>query len=336
MVKNNKLNKKTRCFQQKKGLERNVIIVMILVVITLGFLVFLLIKVGIDKMPDEEACHEAVIYRGTISNAMKHGGDAGQILDQKAVDMISLKCREKNVVIKSGDRLEVKKEIADEMARCWAMLGEGKINFFGNPLWEEGQRCIVCSKIKFEGEAAKVDKIGGDEFSIYLAENNIPEKQITYSDFLAGASEHLQYQKLEKDPNNKNIANSIDTSAMEGYSVVYTMWTKENWQKTLLSNFAGVAVGVAVPLVACHAVGAVVGSLTFGAGFLINVACMVGAGYAGAYIGSQVNEGVNALDDVINGPEDFVGGIYLVKYNSEGLSSVGGGTPCTSFDSIAE
>ena len=84
------------------------------------------------------------------------------------------------------------------MARCWAMLGEGKVNFFGKSLLTDEQRCILCSKIKFKGEAAKVDKISSIEFVDFISNNNMEGKKITYSDFFAGASEHLQYQKVEQ------------------------------------------------------------------------------------------------------------------------------------------
>ncbi|MBW2992762.1 hypothetical protein KY345_06105 [Candidatus Woesearchaeota archaeon] len=89
------------------------------------------------------------------------------------------------------------KEIAEEMRGCWEKLGEGQLNLFnawyGNLLetpWEIilpkdtiPTTCVICARIKFD---ENIQENYPDVTSIneWLKINTVPQKAITYYDFL--------------------------------------------------------------------------------------------------------------------------------------------------------
>ena len=82
------------------------------------------------------------------------------------------------------------KVIADEMAECWWMFGEGKIDYGGfweslkeKLPWQEGH-CAICSVVKFDKKISnEISKISYEEFYNYLDQTNKDETQ-TYLKYL--------------------------------------------------------------------------------------------------------------------------------------------------------
>lgn len=71
--------------------------------------------------------------------------------------LTSAKCKRQELLIKKKDIIgkddlidqdKAHKIIADEMAKCWYMVGAGKVDPFSN--WKKGSYCFACSQIRFD------------------------------------------------------------------------------------------------------------------------------------------------------------------------------------------
>lgn len=243
---------KSRRFS-KKALEKKYVVLMIIALITIALIVLLFINLKNSQRFDRDACHEAVVYRGTINEALDNDLEIGKIIVDRAVQAIRLSCKTDEITISTTDKEEIKKQIADEMTSCWAMLGEGKVNFFGRG-WSDENRCVFCSKIKFSDKVKKnVDEI--NDLSTFMLETRMPGKDITYTDFLAGSEEHIPYKKVEgfdvAAPKEKTLSlddletseePDIDVSPIspgggKDYVVVYRLWQTDK----LLAVAGGIA-----------------------------------------------------------------------------------------------
>lgn len=233
----------------KKGIERKYLVLFFIAIISLVIILYVIVYMKNSQNFSKEACHEAVIYRGTIYEVAEHGTlEYGKALEQEAVSAIHLKCQTEDVLIDTSSKEEIKRKMADEMAACWAMLGEGKVNFFGRG-WNDESRCVVCSKISFSGSAKNSENI--DNFLEYLAGTNMPDKDITYADFFMGNKEHVALKKdtslstslqetekpLNTNPDDSNFyrdnlqmaMTDIEPSTGKKYAVVFELWDSSKW-----------------------------------------------------------------------------------------------------------
>jgi hypothetical protein len=223
----------------KKALERKYLIWGVIGVLVLFLAVVLIVRAINSMSPGDQACHETVVYRGTAYEVSENI-EPLKVIEQEAMKSAKLACKTNEVTIDSDNPEEIKREFADEIARCWAMLGEGKVNFFGRG-WNDETRCVICTKINFSEKSKSVGEIR--DFGEYMAKTPVPGKEdtgITYTDFLAGAKEHLQQKDIQegvKQQDEKNInpdealfGNSIvensviNPSSGNKYVIVYTLW----------------------------------------------------------------------------------------------------------------
>src|SRR3989344_2415783 len=214
--------------KEKKGtLSATMIVGIILLVIGFGILLIFMYNFYWVQDIDRTVCHESAIYKATLPD----------ILDVK--EYIPLKCHTRKVCIgqksawvpgflkkaKCDDEFkgekytnvwvssnEDKREkqinqfLAREMAECWEMLGEGKIQLFkrefardeesGLPTWET-KRCVICTRISFDEELKKeLGEIKG--LGDYLIRHKVPNSDESYWEFLSSGMDSEGYT-LEND-----------------------------------------------------------------------------------------------------------------------------------------
>ncbi len=149
-----------------------------------------------EKEISREACHESVIVRGTLPDTFEFK------------NLPSLNCQTKRICI--TDKLfgkgdcgytssdnpetirvssiaekqdkEINKIFAREMADCWAMMGEGKLQIFTRNTITK-KRCSICTIISFDDDLRKKrDVIYG--LGDYLMTKQVPGKEQSYALFL--------------------------------------------------------------------------------------------------------------------------------------------------------
>jgi len=189
---------KFKNFVGRRGeLTTQQIVVLIILIVSFGVLLFLIFRLNFQEISDKEICHNSVVLKG--KSILKTG-----VLD----------CRTSYVCISGGGKCEgisatitrdinikgtpeeVKNRImdvlADEMADCWWMFGEGKVDYLG--INAEGAavgnvNCALCSIIAFDKNIREDEEIAEiisyEDFYNYL---RLKEKDSgkTYLSYLYG------------------------------------------------------------------------------------------------------------------------------------------------------
>ena len=171
--------------KNKKGELTTQQIVMLIILIT-SFIVilFFIFRLDLGKTTEKEICHNSVIMRGNsilgkTSPPLKCYRSYVCITEDGSCE--SMTNPEIKEVETKDDIYEV---LAEEMAECWWMFGEGKINYVGEDMFSK-LYCSICSQIAFDDSSVKIfptGEIKKEEFYIYLNNNNYSEdeKYLTY------------------------------------------------------------------------------------------------------------------------------------------------------------
>ncbi len=244
------------------------IVILIILVASFAVLLFFLFRLNLGSETEKEICHNSVVTRGSA------------VVPTEAVP---LDCQRSYICI-SGDgsceemtkpsvkKVKTKEEIydvlANELADCWWVFGEGKINYVGEDIIP-GMYCSICSQIAFDDslneiiESGELDK---EEFYQYMNLKNMTGNDETY----------LEYLGLE------NYYENLDREfGMIDFDKQYYVLTGMNSD---VSTWGYVAVGAAV-------VGGIAfAPFTFGgsAGFVAGTLLAVGGGTAGYFVAPVV------------------------------------------------
>ena len=145
------------------------IVLLIILIASFSIILFFFFKLNLGEETQKTICRNSVILKGSVVSSLSGG---------------SLDCRTNYLCISGGGKCEginptetvkvdpdnkneVLKAIADEMADCWWMFGEGKIDYEGED-WS-GYHCAICSIIKFDNSIQnEISEINYQELYSYL------------------------------------------------------------------------------------------------------------------------------------------------------------------------
>ena len=176
--------------KNKKGeLTSQQIVILIILVASFAVLLYFLMQLGLGKQTESEVCHNSVVMRGSSVTP---------------TEVVPLDCQRKYVCVTADgscekmtkpikEKVKTKEEVyevlAKEMADCWWMFGEGKVNYMGKD-FTENLYCSICSQIAFDDSVSKDIKefkrgeLDREEFYKYLTLTKIPRGEVTYAKYL--------------------------------------------------------------------------------------------------------------------------------------------------------
>ena len=130
---------------QKGELTTQQLVVIIILITSFAILLFFLFRLNLTETTNKELCYNSVIMKGS---SIFPG------------ETIPLNCKRSYICLTSDgtcekmtkpqlQKVKTKEEtykvLADEMADCWWMFGEGKINYIGEEVIPD-LYCSLCSK----------------------------------------------------------------------------------------------------------------------------------------------------------------------------------------------
>jgi len=182
---------------KKAELTTQKIVFLIILITSFAIILFLLFRLNLGETSNKEICRNSVVLKS------KGGVFTGK-LDCKVNYMCISgggKCEDINptstVKVDLNNKKEIIKAIADEMADCWWMFGEGKLDYLG--FTEKGiidrTTCAICSIIMFDNKILDQEyKISYREFYEYL--NNLSKSETeTYFAYLYNSYDVEKFQK---------------------------------------------------------------------------------------------------------------------------------------------
>ena len=231
-----------KIFNNKEGVERWMLIMIILAVICFAIILLFLYITKPYSVVDKEACRTSIRLRSIAI--------AGEPLKAAA----PLQCKTEQITIDSSYKTEdqIKEKIANSMAECWSMVGKGELIFM--PKDFAGQKyCLICSRIEFD-EKTKKDFPVVSGFLKYMNEEKFQDEK-TYYNYIFGDAATFS---------GKNDFN-IDTS--KDYAITFSLY-----QPGYLGSIAGGLLGGGIAIfgigtggigtLVIGGIGAILGELT--------------------------------------------------------------------------
>jgi hypothetical protein len=199
-------NKRIKKMNRKGELTTTQIVTIILVLVAFVIILFILYQMFSYGKIDQDACHTSVVIRGTMP---VFGGTK---------DFVPLKCKTEKICITSGllggkcpdygdekgisyvkvdsgenGQRQIEQLFAQNIVRCWQMMGEGKVSIFSEWVAQTYgfgavyPSCVICNRIAFDKSSLqdRVD-LGKINVQAYMDTHLVPGKNYTYSDFLRG------------------------------------------------------------------------------------------------------------------------------------------------------
>jgi hypothetical protein len=134
----------------KKGeLTTQQIVIIIILIASFVVILFFILKLNLGGETAQDVCHNSVVARGT---AIVPSG-AFPLKCQRQYVCLSAdgNCAPmtKPTIIKVQNKTQVYQALADQLANCWWMFGEGKIDYSPSTTFPENY-CSLCSQIAFD------------------------------------------------------------------------------------------------------------------------------------------------------------------------------------------
>jgi hypothetical protein len=216
------------------------IVMLIILLTSFAVLLFFILGLDIQNLSEKEICQSSVqlaekqSFFGSVDCKTDYicisGGGDCEKFTAKHTEKISFK-----------DKKEAKNKVmiilAEKMADCWWMFGEGKVDYANKKVTDQIV-CAVCAEIAFDEKIKEeIKDIPYSEFKIFLEQNykNEETKQ-TYYDYLEG--------KYERDSNYWGL--SIDLKE------VYGIYTGRNSDGNIFNFLPFIGGGIANPMDAIH------------------------------------------------------------------------------------
>ncbi|MFC1648987.1 hypothetical protein ACFL1B_06060 [Nanoarchaeota archaeon] len=291
------------------------LVYIILAIVSLGVLIaaLIIVKGTGEDLIDKGMCYEEV---------RRHS----QAIDMRmAVFAAEVKSCGPNPLL-IADNSNANSRIASAMAGCWDSYGSGKLRLFS----DEGTYCQVCDVVEFQDSGQQISGL----FE-YLKDNDVPNKGITYTEFLTGHSTERAdklsdvreaYDILEQENSALLGQQTLDTSKKYSVIFVYSRGEEEikemmdhvqgetaagGWGNTIM--MAGVVVGGVAGTVALLLTG-------FGAPAAVVTAAQT-LGYIGLGTGAVANAAIYVANDAAT--SEWVSFMALREHTPESLTALG-------------
>ena len=198
------------------------LVLIIILIASFAVILFFIFRLNLGRTTDSEICHNSVVQRSIGKGFAKDldcktdyvcisGGDDCEGITAK-----------RTIEVDPENKEEIMNAIADEMADCWWMFGEGKLDYLG--LREKGldkTTCALCSVISFDKTISEKDyQISYREFYNYL--NTLKKTQSqTYFNYLYDSDDVDNFQSsisfLKIDIDNNYILDNENYAIVTGF-----------------------------------------------------------------------------------------------------------------------
>jgi len=246
------------------------IVLLIILLVSFSIILFLLFRLDLGKESEKEICHNSVVMRGLSSipaeaTPLKCSRDYVCVTEDGSCERMT------DPEIKNVKSLEeVYGILAEEMANCWWMFGEGKVDYVGKDFFLKDNYCSICSQIAFDDSLNNINEIEAeiskDEFYNYLSLTPMPGEEMHYAEYLFGTDD---VQKLKEDfSKDQDTSLSFGKIYLDREYFIMTGITSEvtsGWIRNTVGIGTAVA-GILIPGVGWTYAGGILGILVVGGG----------------------------------------------------------------------
>lgn len=226
----------------KRGMAMSQLVVILLSIVSFVLIAFAL-KEQISKADKREAetiCHSSISLRANAAFSVA----------KEDIRLTPVLCKTIDQKV-DGNREEIKEQVANQMARCWWMFNEGRVEeALGNIDLvravlgtAKDNDCFLCHTSLIDVEEIDGGPISGRELWKYMKDTKYPQADVSYLDYIQSYG----------GPGQVAILNSIFPST--AYGIVFLSKNKErgsgNWLISIATS--AVALGYAAAAAVCIA-----------------------------------------------------------------------------------
>lgn len=265
-------------------------ITVVLLVILLAIGIVRVIKNQYDVLDDDLACGAQI---------MAHSAVVSQSNEMSAP---TISCPTRRVIVDSDTSSSAKNDlVAKEMARCWTIWGQGKLQLFGDA---QGVYCHVCSTIHVD-DASPLSGLPQ-----YL-DDAVYKHDLTYAQYLVGASSGTFFSDAQSP-----LSSSLTIPTEDPVGVIFYYAKGNEWYRDLWNVFAknpevssslGAGTGYLV-----------VGSVSAASGLFFPIAHLAGLAGAGAGGASGAMLGPKTI-----AKSSFISAVVARPLNAKDLEELG-------------
>ena len=164
------------------------IVILIILIASFAVILYFIFSFNFGKNTDAELCHNSVVTRG---NSILPADSVPLQCQRNYICFSNTRnCDSRNAigveVIKVNSKAELFREMGENLATCWWMMGEGQVEYVEKELISS-THCTICSQVYFDESLRKINGlengIDREDFFNYLENNQYSNSQ-TYSEYL--------------------------------------------------------------------------------------------------------------------------------------------------------
>lgn len=178
----------------KKGeLTSQQIVMLVILVASFAVILFFIFRLNLGEQTNQELCRNSVILAG--KSALKGENSLSCYRTYKCLTSDGT-CEGLNdpQKIEVDTEEEVYRELANEIADCWWMFGEGKVNYIGDDLKSQAY-CSICFQTVLDDSLGKVvgsNGVSRESLYKYMSNAKRPGTNSTYLQFLYGTTADIK------------------------------------------------------------------------------------------------------------------------------------------------
>lgn len=243
------------------------IVTMIILLMSFVIILFLIFRFNPTETSDAVICHNSVVMAGNTMPGLNKGL---QCKTQYVCLTENGNCEGLNspIVFKVQNKEEIYHALAEQVAGCWGMFGEGKINYVSNRLTKENL-CSICSHVLLDRSLDNIDGLNGavskDELYSYMANTKYKDSK-SYFEYIFGTNdlEGLKSAAFEKGSSNDYGFGNMEIGKT---SFVVMGITNEISGWTVAGIVGGVVVGGGIGIASGAWIpGVIIGAIVIGTG----------------------------------------------------------------------
>lgn len=246
------------------------IVILVILIVSFAVILIFLFLLNPGDTTEKEVCYNSVVMKSVPGSSL-----AGSLNCKRDYICItkdgSCEGLTKPEVIEVKNLDEVYYTLSEQMADCWWMFGEGKIDYVGKDYFKKDNYCSICDQVLFDDslrdlEGVKDDKISKDALYDYMGKTKVKGKEITYSKYIYGTDNINQIKVGLSTSQGKDVSfGSIQVGKQYINVMGITGVVAGRGWKIAAATVAGVIVAF-IPVVGTALTGFIAGAIIVGAG----------------------------------------------------------------------
>lgn len=247
-------------YNKRAELTTTQIVGLVVLILSFVIILFLIFQLNLGETSQKELCRDSVILKG---KSLLPTGQAPLNCKSEYVCFSKTdSCGDKTYerIVKVNSKNGFYRALADEMADCWWMFGEGKIDYIGSEFVPDFY-CSMCSTIYFDSSVKEI--FGADNFSQkelydFMVNNNMSSNnKLGYDQYLYQGIDLKNSQQfldsIENEYSGKNAGFPL-VNLDSTYVILMGIWSKT-------STLSWVGLGVGIVLIAPFALFSITGAI---------------------------------------------------------------------------